>query len=78
MSSGRPAAGSPWSTRSGRRQAWPSRRSSSGALPENRISDHRTGYKSYDLDRALDGDLEDVIASCVDADMTARLEAIGD
>ena len=26
--------------------------------PENRISDHRTGYKSYDLDRVLDGDLE--------------------
>jgi peptide chain release factor 1 len=46
--------------------------------PENRISDHRTGYKSYDLDRVLDGDLEAVIASCVDADMSARLEAIGD
>ncbi len=45
---------------------------------ENRISDHRTGYKSYDLDRVLDGDLEAVIASCVDADMHARLEAIGD
>ena len=29
---------------------------------ENRISDHRTGYKSYDLDRVLDGDLEAVIA----------------
>ena len=26
--------------------------------PENRISDHRTGYKSYNLDRVLDGDLE--------------------
>ena len=46
--------------------------------PENRISDHRTGYKSYDLDRVLDGDLEAVIASCVDADMSARLETIGD
>jgi peptide chain release factor 1 len=46
--------------------------------PENRISDHRTGYKSYDLDRVLDGDLEAVIGSCVDADINARLEAIGD
>ena len=46
--------------------------------PENRISDHRTGYKSYDLDRVLDGDLEPVIASCVEADMAARLEALGD
>jgi peptide chain release factor 1 len=47
-------------------------------FPENRISDHRTGYKSYDLDRVLDGDLEAVITSSVDADMAARLEAIGD
>jgi peptide chain release factor 1 len=45
--------------------------------PENRISDHRTGYKSYDLDRVLDGDLEAVIASCVDADMATRMESIG-
>ena len=43
---------------------------------ENRISDHRTGYKSYDLDRVLDGGLEPVIASCVDADMTARLDSL--
>ena len=27
-------------------------------FPENRISDHRTGYKSYNLDPVLDGDLE--------------------
>ncbi len=47
-------------------------------FPENRISDHRTGYKSYDLDRVLDGDLEAVIASCVDADMTTRLAELGD
>ena len=46
--------------------------------PENRISDHRTGYKSYDLDRVLDGDLEPVIASAVEADMAARLDALGD
>ena len=46
--------------------------------PENRISDHRTGYKSYDLDRVLDGELEPVIASCVEADMAARLEALGE
>ena len=43
---------------------------------ENRISDHRSGYKSYDLDRVLDGDLEAVIASCVDADMSARLDSL--
>ena len=44
--------------------------------PENRISDHRTGYKSYNLDQVLDGTLEPVLASCVDADMAARLAAL--
>jgi len=44
--------------------------------PENRISDHRTGYKSHNLDVVLDGDLEAVIRSCVDADLAARLDAI--
>ena len=43
---------------------------------ENRISDHRTGYKSYDLDRVLDGDLEAVIASCIEADLAARLDSL--
>ena len=45
-------------------------------FPENRISDHRTGYKSYNLDQVLDGDLQPVLDSCVDADMAARLEAL--
>ncbi len=44
--------------------------------PENRISDHRTGYKSYNLDQVLDGDLEPVVRSAVDADLAARLEAL--
>jgi len=43
--------------------------------PENRISDHRTGYKSYNLDQVLAGDLDPVVQSCVDADLAARLEA---
>ncbi len=44
--------------------------------PENRISDHRTGYKSYNLDQVLDGDLDPVLASCVETDLAARLEAL--
>ena len=44
--------------------------------PENRISDHRTGYKSHNLDAVLDGDLEAVIGSCVEADLAARLDAL--
>lgn len=44
-------------------------------FPENRISDHRTGYKAYNLDAVLDGDLDPVLASCVRADEEARLAA---
>ncbi|HET7430763.1 MAG TPA: peptide chain release factor 1 [Nocardioides sp.] len=44
--------------------------------PENRISDHRTGYKSYNLDQVLDGELQPVVDSCVDADLEARLAAV--
>ncbi len=40
---------------------------------ENRIADHRTGYKAYNLDVVLDGALDAVIASCVAADEAARL-----
>ncbi|MDR2347820.1 MAG: peptide chain release factor 1 [Bifidobacteriaceae bacterium] len=32
-------------------------------FPENRITDHRTGYKAYNLDQVLDGDLAPAIAS---------------
>jgi peptide chain release factor 1 len=45
-------------------------------FPENRISDHRTGFKAHNLDTVLDGDLDPVIQSCVDADEAARLAAI--
>ena len=45
-------------------------------FPENRISDHRTGYKAYNLDQVLDGDLQPVIDSCVEADLAARLAAL--
>ena len=44
--------------------------------PENRISDHRTGYKAYNLDQVLDGDLQPVLDSCVEADLATRLEAL--
>ena len=43
---------------------------------ENRISDHRTGYKSYNLDQVLDGDLQPVLDSCVEADLAVRLQAL--
>jgi peptide chain release factor 1 len=42
-------------------------------FPENRIADHRTGYKAYNLDQVLSGDLDPVIDSCVRADEAAAL-----
>jgi peptide chain release factor 1 len=42
---------------------------------ENRIADHRVGYKAYNLDSVLDGDLDAVIGACLDADDEARLAA---
>ncbi|MFZ0323717.1 MAG: peptide chain release factor 1 [Actinomycetes bacterium] len=42
---------------------------------ENRISDHRVGYKAYNLDQVLDGDLDAVVAACIEADERARLAA---
>ncbi|MCC2334507.1 peptide chain release factor 1 [Cellulomonas sp. zg-Y908] len=46
-------------------------------FPENRIADHRTGFKAYNLDQVLDGDLGPVIASALEADEAARLAAAG-
>ncbi|MGP3949661.1 peptide chain release factor 1 [Streptomyces sp. 7N604] len=43
--------------------------------PENRISDHRVGFKAYNLDQVLDGELDPVIQACVDADSAAKLAA---
>jgi peptide chain release factor 1 len=37
-------------------------------FPENRISDHRVGYKAHNLDQVLDGDLDAVIGALVEAD----------
>ncbi|MGW6131790.1 peptide chain release factor 1 [Cellulomonas sp. NPDC055163] len=45
--------------------------------PENRIADHRTGYKAYNLDVVLDGDLDAVVRSAIEADEAARLAAAG-
>jgi peptide chain release factor 1 len=42
-------------------------------FPENRITDHRTQYKAYNLDQVLAGDLDPVVQSAVDADNAARL-----
>ena len=44
-------------------------------FPQGRITDHRVGFKAYNLDQVLDGDLDAVIQACVDADAAAKLAA---
>jgi peptide chain release factor 1 len=42
-------------------------------FPENRISDHRVGFKAYNLDQVLAGDLEAVVAALTEADHVASV-----
>ena len=44
-------------------------------FPENRISDHRVGFKAYNLDQVLDGELDAVVEACISADQAAKLAA---
>ncbi|GAA1741909.1 peptide chain release factor 1 [Microbacterium paludicola] len=45
-------------------------------FPENRIADHRTGYKAYNLDQVMDGALEPILQSCIEADEAERLASL--
>ena len=47
-------------------------------FPENRIADHRTGYKAYNLEAVMNGALDPVIESCITTDEESRLAEIGD
>jgi peptide chain release factor 1 len=47
-------------------------------FPENRVADHRTGYKAYNLDAVMNGALEPIVESAIAADEEARLAEIGD
>ena len=47
-------------------------------FPENRVADHRTGYKAYNLDAVLAGDLGPVVASAIELDDAERLASAGE
>ncbi len=47
-------------------------------FPENRIADHRTGYKAYNLEAVMNGALDAVIQSDIEADEEARLAMLGE
>ena len=42
-------------------------------FPENRISDHRVGFKAYNLDQVIDGDLDAVINALLEADRAEQI-----
>src|SRR3954452_9963949 len=42
--------------------------------PENRITDHRVGFKAHNLDQVLDGDLDPMFDALAAADRQARLQ----
>ncbi len=44
-------------------------------FPENRISDHRVNYKANNLDAVLNGELDEMIQSLLDADKADKLAA---
>jgi peptide chain release factor 1 len=45
-------------------------------FPENRIADHRIGYKAHNLDQVLNGDLQAVVDALQAADLAERLQAL--
>lgn len=47
-------------------------------FPENRISDHRVGYKAHNLDQVLAGELDPIVQACQSADMAGALEGSGE
>jgi peptide chain release factor 1 len=44
-------------------------------FPENRITDHRIGYKANNLDAVLAGDMDNLLDALVAAERQARMEA---
>ncbi|MEA4943147.1 MAG: peptide chain release factor 1 [Propionicimonas sp.] len=44
---------------------------------ENRIADHRIGYKAYNLDQVMNGNLQAVIDALQAADLAERLASVG-
>ena len=43
-------------------------------FPENRIADHRVGFKAHNLDSVLDGELDAVLDALADEDRRRRME----
>ena len=44
-------------------------------FPQNRVTDHRIGLTLYNLDRFMEGDLDEMIGALQTADLAERLQA---
>ena len=42
--------------------------------PQNRVTDHRIGYTTKNLDRVMEGNLEDIITALITADQNRKLK----
>ncbi len=42
-------------------------------FPQGRVTDHRIGLTLYKLEKIMDGDLEEIVDSCIAADQAAKL-----
>ncbi|GAB3704086.1 peptide chain release factor 1 [Mariniluteicoccus flavus] len=47
-------------------------------FPENRLADHRIGFKAYNLDAVLEGDLAALMTALQEADLAERLARVGE
>ena len=46
-------------------------------FPENRITDHRIGYKAHNLDQVLEGAITPVLDALAEQDLAERLAEVG-
>lgn len=46
-------------------------------FPENRITDHRIGFKAHNLDQVLDGNIGAVLDALAEQDLAERLAGVG-
>jgi peptide chain release factor 1 len=44
--------------------------------PENRVADHRVGYKAHNLDAVLDGDLDAIVQALSDGEAASQLSVV--
>ena len=42
--------------------------------PQNRVTDHRIGFTTKNLDRVMDGDLDDILNALIQEDQKRKLQ----